>query len=251
MRPALNRRKILKLSTAFALLPMASGTRLLAASSAFVGSDVDQMAAELSRQPFMRPIYTPPAPLNGFGYDEYRDIRFRHERAVWADENTSNMSLQFFLASFIYKDAIDVFLVDGGQSQHIEARREMFDFGLSDGKVPRTGEFAFSGFRVHGALNRINVNDEIAAFNGASYFRALARPSHNAWRMSWLLRRGFSGRSRPQLAIAAVCGRLRLDAVPCCWVADRVAGAAQAAPCRRRASSTTHRSRWWAMAKIA
>ena len=70
----------------------------------------------------------------------------------------------------------------------------------------------------------------------------LARPSHNAWRMSRLLRCGFSGRSRPQLAIAAVCGRLRLDAVPCCWVADRVAGAAHAA---------ARRSRWWAMAKIA
>ena len=175
MQPALDRRDLLKLTTAFAVLPIVSGTRLVAAGSAFIASDVDEMAEELSRHPFLRPSYTPPTSLNNFGYDEYRDIRFRPERAAWASKNASIMSLQFFLASFIYKDAIDVFLVEDGQSQRMEASRDLFEFGLSDGKVPPTGDFAFSGFRVHGALNRPDVNDEIAAFNGASYFRALGR----------------------------------------------------------------------------
>lgn len=174
MPKVVDRRTILKFSAAI-LLPVAASRTAFAADPPFTGAVVDDLAAERARQPFVPLSYSPPAPLDTFGYDEYRDIRYRPERAIWANRNASTLSLQFFLASFIYKDPVEVFLIEGGIARRVEARREMFDFGLSDAKVPPSANFAFSGFRVHGALNRTGVNDEIAAFNGASYFRALGR----------------------------------------------------------------------------
>ncbi|MCP5910397.1 glucan biosynthesis protein, partial [Klebsiella pneumoniae] len=36
-------------------------------------------------------------------------------------------------------------------------------------------DFGFSGFRLHGLLNRPDYLDEIAVFQGASYFRAVGK----------------------------------------------------------------------------
>ena len=157
------------------LLPVVGTGKALAADPPFAGADVDELAATRAQQPFVPQSYSPPAPLDTFGYDEYRDIRYRPEEAVWANKNATTLSLQFFLASFIYKDPVEVFLIEGGVPRPVEAHRDTFDFGFSDPKVPPSGNFAFSGFRVHGALNRSGMNDEIAAFNGASYFRAVGR----------------------------------------------------------------------------
>ena len=51
----------------------------------FAANDVDALAEALSLRPFTPPTYKPPPPLDTFGYDEYRDIRFRPEQAVWQD----------------------------------------------------------------------------------------------------------------------------------------------------------------------
>jgi glucans biosynthesis protein len=149
----------------------------LGANSKFAANDVDALAEALSLQAFAPPTYKPPTPLDTFGYDEYRDIRFRPDQAVWQDGASipPSTSLQFFLSSFIHQDAVEMHLVEDGVARHLDARRGMFDFGPSDARVPKSGDFAFSGFRVHGALNHQDIADEIIAFNGASYFRALGR----------------------------------------------------------------------------
>ena len=129
VRKVVDRRALLKFASA-ALLPIASSGRAIAADAPFDEAFVDNLAADRARQPFVPLSYSPPAPLDTFGYDEYRDIRYRPERAIWANENVSTLSLQFFLASFIYKDPVEVFLIEGGIARRVEARREMFDFGL-------------------------------------------------------------------------------------------------------------------------
>ena len=151
-------------------------SRSARALTRFSPTDVDDLADAMSRVPHTQSVYRPPAPLDIFGYDEYRDIRFRREQAVWRDASQPlGLSLQFFLASFLYHDPVEIFLVDGEGAQPFQPRRDLFDFGLSDPRVPQHGDFAFSGFRLHGPLKRPDVDDEIAAFNGASYFRSLGR----------------------------------------------------------------------------
>lgn len=141
----------------------------------FTPADVHRRAEILARTPYAAPTYRPPVPLDSFGYDQYRDIRFRRERALWHDPDRVGLTLEFFLASYIYSNPVAMFAVEGGVARPVEVARDLFDFGRSARHVPQSGDFAFSGFRVHGPLNRPGVDDEILAFNGASYFRALGK----------------------------------------------------------------------------
>lgn len=148
-----------------------------AAQSRFTPATVEQRARDLAKTPFKASTYKPPPPLGTFGYDQYRDIRFRPDLSIWREAGAvpASTSLQFFLASFIYPHPVEIHLVEGGVSRALPARRDLFDFGPSDPEVPKDADFAFSGFRVHGPLNKPNVADEVIAFNGASYFRALGK----------------------------------------------------------------------------
>ena len=173
----LHRRRFLQGTLAALInLPLNNANSFESATK-FSADDVDAIAESLSRQPFAPSTYKPPKPLDTFGYDQYRDIRFRRDRAIWHDATArpAATTLQFFLSSFIHQDAVDIHLVEDGMARRLDARRDMFDFGPSEAQVPTSGDFAFSGFRVHGPINHEKTADEIIAFNGASYFRALGR----------------------------------------------------------------------------
>src|SRR5690606_16235579 len=53
----------------------------------FSGEVVKRLAIELSRRPFARPEIELPDPFSKLSYDQYRDIRFRPEQAIWRGEN--------------------------------------------------------------------------------------------------------------------------------------------------------------------
>ncbi len=47
------------------------------------------------------------------GYDEYRDLRYRPEHAIWRGQDVG-FELQFFLAAYIYKSPVEIYLVEDG-----------------------------------------------------------------------------------------------------------------------------------------
>jgi glucans biosynthesis protein len=51
----------------------------------------------------------------------------------------------------------------------------MFTIGPSIEKGSDAAPFGFSGFRIHGPINRSDVSDEYVVFQGASYFQATGR----------------------------------------------------------------------------
>ncbi len=108
------------------------------------------------------------------GYDEYRDLRFRPERAIWRGEELG-FELQFFPSAYIYRSPVEIFLVENGSIRLLNADRALFDFGPQNGKVPLQAPLSFSGFRIHAPLKRPGYYDELLAFQGASYFRGLGR----------------------------------------------------------------------------
>ena len=108
------------------------------------------------------------------GYDEYRDLRFRPERAIWRGEELG-FELQFFPSAYIYRTPVEIFLVENGSIRLLNADRALFDFGPQQGKVPLQAPLSFSGFRVHAPLNRPDYYDELLTFQGSSYFRGLGR----------------------------------------------------------------------------
>lgn len=53
----------------------------------FGATTVKTEAKRLADQPFTKPTMDLPAPFNKLSYDQYRDIRFRAEKAIWKGEH--------------------------------------------------------------------------------------------------------------------------------------------------------------------
>ncbi len=140
----------------------------------FSRQTLKSLAEALSRAPFRKPTFDLPPALKNLTYDQYRDIRFRPEKAIWKGEGLG-YELQLFSAGFLYDVPVDVSLVDNGLARPIMASPDMFKFGPLIGDVPADAKMAFSGFRIHGPLNNDTYMDEYAVFQGASYFRVVAR----------------------------------------------------------------------------
>jgi glucans biosynthesis protein len=157
------------LTLAAAEAPAASGAT---PGTAFDGSTVRALARELAAKPYQAPSGKLPEPLAKLGYDQYREIRFDPGRALWHGKGLP-FEVQLFHRGFLYTDRVELYEVAGGHAEAIRYSPDMFDFG----SLPRPGgeDLGFAGFRIHAPLNRPDYFDEVCAFLGASYFRAVAK----------------------------------------------------------------------------
>lgn len=114
--------------------------------------------------------------LRNLSYDAFRDIRFRTAEALWKDAGPFRAG--FFHVGSYFLRPVRIFEVSDGKAREIRYTPELFDFGANqiEGLTVETGGFA--GLRLHHPLNRPDVFDEVAAFLGASYFRAIGRNQH-------------------------------------------------------------------------
>ncbi|MCB1403001.1 MAG: glucan biosynthesis protein, partial [Rhodobacteraceae bacterium] len=119
-------------------------------------------------------------PFAGLGYDAYRAIRFHDAERLFADNHSFRMDL--LPPGFNFRDRVAVNLVADGTARPIAFSADLFDFDPDhfpgpEG-LPSAGpaeDMGFSGIRIRHPINRPNVWDEVAVFQGASYFRAVAR----------------------------------------------------------------------------
>lgn len=124
--------------------------------------------------------YAPPEHVASFlddlKYDDYRLIRFRPDRARWAEED-SLFQLHAFSMGWLFTDPVLLFELTGDQATPLTVSTDDFEY-LNDlaTRIPPHAEMpGVAGFRLHHPLNRPDVMDELVAFLGASYFRALGR----------------------------------------------------------------------------
>jgi periplasmic glucans biosynthesis protein len=143
-------------------------------AAGFSGKSVADAAKALAAVPFAKPTIDLPEPFNKLSYDQYRDIRFRTDRAIWHGEKL-DFELQLFPMGWLYEMPVDVFVVDQGEAKKLVADGQLFALGPLIGQGPEAAPFGFSGFRVHGPINRADYNDEYVVFQGASYLRAVGR----------------------------------------------------------------------------
>lgn len=182
-----SRRSLLALAAALVLAPRSgsSGSALAAALASdeehwgapepFRPAMVRERAQALSAAPFVPADQTAPDSLAGLDYDQYRDIRFRPESAIWEGTETP-FSLQTFHLGFGYREPVAIRVVEGGQARKLIFDPSMFSYGLLVENPPtQIEDLGFSGFRIHYPINREDYRDEFAVFQGASYFRAVAR----------------------------------------------------------------------------
>ncbi|MCA0962408.1 glucan biosynthesis protein [Salipiger bermudensis] len=121
-----------------------------------------------------------PAQVQGFlaelGYDAYQRIRFDKDHARWGDDEASRFRLHAFHLGWLFKEPIVMHEVVDGQALPMGFGVEDFDYSSYEDEVPQDLNMpGVAGFRLHNQLNRADTWDELVAFLGASYFRALGR----------------------------------------------------------------------------
>ncbi len=141
------------------------------AASPFDSSTVRTMARQLALQPFKAPDSTLPAPFKDLDFSAYQGIRFDKAKALWHGQGRK-FTAEFFHRGYIYHDRVNIFEVADGKALPIKYTTDMFTF---DKVPPSTGDLGFAGFRIHYPLNHPDTQDEVCAFLGASYFRAVAK----------------------------------------------------------------------------
>lgn len=182
--PQLTRRSLLALGSAAAILltttalprqvgAQDSGTS--AASQQFTFDLLTQEMRALAAESFVPPVLTPSF-LDELKYDDYRLIRFRPDRARWAEED-SFFRLHAFSMGWLFREPVTLFEVSGDQATPMPISTDDFEYlNELSARVPEHAEMpGVAGFRLHHPLNRPDVWDELVAFLGASYFRALGR----------------------------------------------------------------------------
>jgi glucans biosynthesis protein len=112
--------------------------------------------------------------LQRLGYDGYRQIRFRADKAVWRNEDLG-FELQLFPSGYLFTAPVEIFLVDGARTRRVKPDPALFDFGGLELDAAQKAQVGFSGFRIHAPLNRRDYYDEFLVFQGASYFRGVGK----------------------------------------------------------------------------
>src|SRR3989442_7012752 len=144
------------------------------ADAAFGFDAVVEKARTLAADTWREPRADVPDWLLKITYDQWRDIRFRPEKAPWHDHR-SPFQVQFFHPGLYYNRTVKINLVEDGREHTVEFSPSQFDYGKNDfaSRVPQ--KIGYAGFRVHYPIKTKDYYDEVIVFLGASYFRAVGR----------------------------------------------------------------------------
>jgi len=159
----------LGLAAALALAPAGGGS----AGAAFDFAQVAAAARALASEPYREPSKVPDW-LMELGYDAWRGIRFRPERALWRTPG-ARFEVQLLHPGMLYDRSVEIDVVDAQGVHRLPFSTADFDYGASNlaSRVPQ--DLGYAGFRVHYPLAKPTYRDEVIVFLGASYFRAVGR----------------------------------------------------------------------------
>jgi periplasmic glucans biosynthesis protein len=149
----------------------------LAATSAhaqrFDWEQLSALAQSRANRPYEASSDKLPAALQGLGYDQIRDIRWRPVQSLWRGERLP-FEVQFFHLGQLNTEPVQVNeIAPDGSVRALAYRSSDYDFGATGLASAAWGNIGHAGFRLHHALNTPRHMDELLVFLGASYFRAL------------------------------------------------------------------------------
>jgi glucans biosynthesis protein len=107
-------------------------------------------------------------------YDQYGQIAFRDDRALWAEERLP-FRAEFFHLGYLYQEPVHLNEFTLTHAQPVRFSPDFFDYRSLrlPAKIPANTGYA--GFRLLNQLNTKGKWDELGAFQGASYFRLLGQ----------------------------------------------------------------------------
>jgi glucans biosynthesis protein len=174
------RRDILKTSLALAAAPLAPLARAATPTSKAASGTgqpkpfdyawLKGQARFLASSPYAPGKDALPPLMAKLSYDQYQSLRFRGEYSLWQDSGTA-FRLAFFHVGRGFADAVHFYEVTDGKAREILYDPAMFEFDKAgiDPAVMRE-HAGFAGFRVQFVTD---WRADVAAFLGASYFRAV------------------------------------------------------------------------------
>jgi glucans biosynthesis protein len=140
------------------------------ASTPFSFATLEGHAKTLAAAPYQPPNSALPEPIAHLNWDQMQAIQFRRDQALWHDR-TLPFEIRFFHLGLFNKVPVAMFEVVDGRSHSIDFNPALFNYGKSgvDSQLlPKN--LGYAGFQL--AL-KTDLAHDIAAFQGASYFRAV------------------------------------------------------------------------------
>ena len=139
--------------------------------------EVASLASERATRVYEQPVAEQVGSFANLTYDQYRAIRFRRDRDPFAGNPRFGMDL--LPPGAIFYEPVNISIVRDGVPHRLEFDPSLLEFDPSqfpDGAdLQNKGQMGWSGFRLRTILNRPGVMDEFLVFQGATYFRAVAR----------------------------------------------------------------------------
>ena len=135
---------------------------------------VRNLARDLAAKPFVDEKIEMPAGFDVSTYDQYRDIRFNPDRAIWKGED-HKFSFDLFHSGFLFTRPVDIYVVQDSQQAKLNYDPALFVFGPSVKRPDGKTDLHYAGFRLRHPINSPDVDDEFLVFQGASYFRAVGK----------------------------------------------------------------------------
>jgi len=170
------RRDVLKFLTALSAYACArggfaaTGVKPLGKPEPFDYARLKGQARALANAPYRAPPATLPQEVEKLDWDRYQAIQYRDDHALWARDNR-RFRVKFFHLGLFFKTPVHVHTVADGMAQEVAYDPGMFDYGKSGlQRAHLPADLGFAGFRV---LFDTDPKRDVAAFLGASYFRAV------------------------------------------------------------------------------
>src|SRR5262245_2769351 len=127
---------------------------------AFGFDDVTARAEALAAAAYQKPNVTLPRALKSLSYDQYRDIRFRPERALWREARLP-FEVMFFHRGALYEEPVTIHEIGPGGVRPVPFDPEAFDYGKNKIDRAEMNGVGFAGFRVHYPINVPAYRDEV------------------------------------------------------------------------------------------
>ncbi|MGI2066582.1 glucan biosynthesis protein G [Shewanella sp. MF08487] len=139
----------------------------------FSHDTVIALAEQLSQKPF-KEAKKAPKELIDLNFDTYSKINYQENAAIWGGSPTK-FSVQLFAPGFLYKNLVDIDVVENSKAIPIELTEASFDVpnDAIEKLLTQVGQYA--GVRLHYPINDDETKDEFIMFQGASYFRVLSK----------------------------------------------------------------------------
>lgn len=153
---------------AFVFIP-----QFVLANGRFDYQHVVAAARKLAAAPYAPPQRIPDF-LRNISYDEFRDIRFKTERTLWANDDR-RFGIQLLHPGLYFTNPVALNIYDSKGIHRLPFATDLFTYGRNTFKDNIPPNLGFAGFRITYPLNHPKQQNHVLVFAGASYFRGVGK----------------------------------------------------------------------------